>query len=187
MNYPQASRLIRTKTTTPSQPSIRFIRMPLPKRSGQDATHSHRPAFSMPVSLAAHPTLCIFRRHQVGFGTEHLKITLVSVDTRASACDQIRGAIPLSMHVTKERFRCPKPSVSCIRPNICRFFSCGCVKKVRGGNLKRSKLVFLRNPANSKGIAEARPEHQNKSICCSTLISGRLSIRPKGPPKPSLE
>jgi hypothetical protein len=44
---------------------------------------------------------------------------------------------------------------------------------------KRNKLVFMRNPANSEGMVEPRPEHQLKSNRCKTLISGRLSARPK--------
>jgi hypothetical protein len=44
---------------------------------------------------------------------------------------------------------------------------------------KRNKLVFLRNPANSKGMAEGRPEHQLKSTRFNTLISERLSANAK--------
>jgi hypothetical protein len=107
----------------------------------------------MPVSLAAHlPSVSLDGTKLVWNGA--LKITLVSVDTRASASDQIPRRTPLSMHVQqRKRFRCPKPSVSHPAAQASVVSSVVGLKKVRGGNLKRSKLVFLRNPANSKGIA----------------------------------
>jgi hypothetical protein len=46
---------------------------------------------------------------------------------------------------------------------------------VQRGN---EQLVFLRNPANIKGMAET--SFPKKSTCCNTLIFGRLRQGQKG-------
>jgi hypothetical protein len=67
------------------------------------------------------------------------------------------------------------------RQRICSFLQLlvGQKKAHNFAMWKRNKLVFLRNPTSSKGMAEARPVHHSKSTRCKTLISGRLSAKAK--------
>jgi hypothetical protein len=107
-------------------------------------------------------------------------MTSGSAATRASA----RGQTPRGRSVSsgvrikvRKRFRYPARSISCIQPPAHLA-----VSSVVGGTEEgeqpatwiRNKLVFLRNPANSKGMAEARRVHQLKSTRCNILISDRL-------------
>jgi hypothetical protein len=116
-----------------------------------------------------------------GFERSTSKITSGSVATRASAQGQTPrdGRLSLGARIKEQkRFLYPNRSISCIQPPALLAISSalgGIEEGAQPPTWKRNKLVFLRNPANSKGMAEARPVHQDKTRCCNILISGRLS------------
>jgi hypothetical protein len=91
--------------------------------------------------------------------------------------DTVRRKLSFGARINgRKRFRYPTRSISCIQPPAHLDVSSGDGGTEEGGQFAtwiRNKLVFLRNPVNSKGMAEARPVHQLKSTRCSTLIYGR--------------
>jgi hypothetical protein len=122
---------------------------------------------------------------KLGLERINSKMTSGNDATRASA----RGQTPRGQSVSsgvrirlRKRFRYPSRSISCIQPPANMAITSGSVLALvctQFATWKRNKLVFLRNPANSKGMAEARPAHHFKSTRCNTLISGRLSAKAK--------
>jgi hypothetical protein len=140
-----------------------------------------------PVSLAASLPYVALDGTKLGLVRSTSKMTLGSVATRASARGQTPRSARLSLDARikgRKRFRYPTRSISCIQP-----LAHLAVSSVVGGTEEgaqsttwiRYRLVFLRNPANSKGKAEARFVHQFKSIRYNASIFGRLSAKAKRP------
>jgi hypothetical protein len=131
------------------------------------------------------PTFCIFRWHQFGFGTEHLKNDNRKcryTGKRMRPDTTRRKPLFRRTYQRENAVTVPQP-FHFLHPAASAFirvFSCWWAEEgAQSATWKRNKLVFLRNPASSRGMAEARPEHQLKSTRCKTLISGRLSAKAK--------
>jgi hypothetical protein len=151
----------RTKTTTHSPPRLRF--------------------FETPVSSAACLPPASSDGTKLGLERSTSKMTSGRVATRASAGGQTPRGGSLSFGArtkARKRFRYPNLSISCIQPpaHLAVSRGVGGVEEgAQSATWNRNKLVFLRNPSNSKDMAEARPAPHLKSTRCNTLISGRLS------------
>jgi hypothetical protein len=122
---------------------------------------------------------------KLGLEQSTSKITSGSIAAWASAKGQTPrgGSLSFGARIKeRKRLRYPKRSISCIQPpaNLA-------VSSVLGGTKAgaqiatwmRNKLVFSRNSSNNRGMAEARPVHQQRLIRCTVLISGRLFAKAK--------
>jgi hypothetical protein len=124
---------------------------------------SLRLRFGTPVSLATSCHLWL-RRHQVGFGTG-----APQKDIRECCCQGKRtipdttGSSFGARIIGRKRFR--YPTFHLMHPGAgasSYFFVCWVVPKKVHLKRKRNKLLFLRNPSNSKGIK--RQELDTKKV-----------------------
>ena len=159
--------------------------LPSRERNPLKTTTHWSPRLRFPVSVTASLPSVSSVGTKLGLERSTSKMTSGSVATRANAQGQTPrgGGLSSGARINRRnRFRYPKRSISCIQLPAHLVISSGVGGNLKGeqsGTQKRNKLVFLRNPVNSKGMAEARPGHQFKSTRCNTLISGRLSANAK--------